>query len=93
MVVVRNFAALADHEKNVATFLNKKLREGWELVSMSREGLQHQFVFKTSEAPLEASLRRVIDDLWACIGVGQIADLQPETVEACKANHGLLWHA
>ena len=33
-----------------------------------------------------------LDDLWGCIGTGEIADLQPGTVALAQAVHAALWH-
>ena len=37
-------------------------------------------------------LREVVDDLWGCIGVTEIGQLQPETVSLAKANHEMVAH-
>lgn len=38
-------------------------------------------------------LREALDDLWGCIGVNEIKDLQPETVRVASENHTRLNHS
>lgn len=38
------------------------------------------------------STRQALNDMWACIGVNEISDLQPETIEVACANHDLICH-
>jgi hypothetical protein len=37
-------------------------------------------------------MREALDDLWGCIGVAELKDLQPETVRVAHENHTFLWH-
>lgn len=37
-------------------------------------------------------LQDALDDLWGCIGLKEIEDLQPETILVARANHRALCH-
>lgn len=38
------------------------------------------------------ALREALNDLWGCIGVQEIAHLQPETIRIAAENHNIICH-